>query len=201
MPVNRNVVNIDTELLSPQRGEDFGARGAQHLQIEADDIEMPGGITVVKNPQRLDRCQIRERGRIPSGYFRSADDPSRQAPELRQTESTLEVSQPVVVTEIDHFVKPRSLTLAFAMIGGDAVIPEQTKPIGKIPIIGRHNAALAGRDLLDRMKTERGHVRDGTDRPAAIGRAHCMSSVFDENGTASLRKVHQLVEIGWLPAV
>jgi len=89
---------------------------------------------------------------------------------------------------------------------GHAVAAQQAHAPGQGRIIGGDGAALAGRDGLDRVEREHGHVAQaaGPDRGSRAVRAGVVGAdgvagILDHGGTARPRDLGQAHEIGTLP--
>ena len=80
----------------------------------------------------------------------------RQLCQLADAQGALDVGQPVIVAQVDHFVGEGALGSALAEIGRDAMIAKPSHAPGQFGVVGRDRAALAGRHMFDGMKAERG---------------------------------------------
>ena len=90
---------------------------------------------------------------------------------MLQPQGARDIGEPVVETQQNHFVAPLAFALALPRITADPVIAEAPQHFGRPRIAGRHHPALAGGDVLDRMKAEDRHMLHAAQTLATIFRA------------------------------
>src|SRR5690349_12822222 len=127
MIVQRDVMNVYSEALLPERSEYGRAVGLTLFESEADDVEMPRRGPIAPHHQGLNR-QV-AKGFIVSGCnVPTARDPLCEPVELRIAQGTLKVGDSIIEPEIEHLVFPRPELLSLPMVGADAVIAKKSCP-------------------------------------------------------------------------
>ena len=76
------------------------------------------------------------------------------------------------------------------------VLPQQTKPLGMVWIVGRDHPPLAGRDDLAGMETETGHFRMPADRLALVTAADRTGGVLQDLYSMFLAQREETIDIG-----
>src|SRR3989449_8942662 len=97
-------------------------------------------LHVRRHAQWMDRIQARERAVIPTGDRPTTSDPSREFLELAQAQGALHVRDPIVVSELDHLIKPGSSFRPAAVIGGNSVGAESLDRLREFRSRGREHA-------------------------------------------------------------
>jgi hypothetical protein len=97
--------------------------------------------------------------------------------ELAQSQRTLQIAQPVVVTEIDHVIEPRTLLIAAEMISADAVIAKAAHAVGGFKAGRGNNAALTRGHGFDRVQTENVEIGQLADGDTAIAGTEGMARI------------------------
>lgn len=136
-----------------------------------------------------------EGGVVAGGERAAAGDEPRQLGELAQAERALEIGDAVVEAEGALFVVPGSVVGSKARgIAGDAVGAELAELAVEGLVVGEYRAALARRDVLDRVERERGHVCmdarrrlqgafvvsiRGSERVSGVFDDHCADAIGD----------------------
>ena len=193
--VNREVVNVDADVLRSQVLE----RGlTQCCSVLADDphrVQMPRAAPVVRldeGPQTLD---LGKGQRICVRKITPGSNPCVELRHLGGTEGTVDVRQPVVEPELCDVVRPRSEFASLPEVGVDAMVAETAHPAGELGVVGHHHAALSRREVLDGVEAEGGHVCDAADAAAAVHRSRRMARILDEQEAVPVGDRQQLVQI------
>ena len=152
--MNREIVHVYADPLISQAEKNGFPVHAEPIEINAHHKQMPGMKDISRNGQRPNVLGFRKRFQISVGDRSSALQKIRQFFQLRTSQSTLNVADSVVKSEIGHFIKPRTRFFPFPEISRDAVVtkPQETVVLGFA--VRRHHATLAGCDVLNGMKTE-----------------------------------------------
>jgi|SRR3974377_345687 len=103
-----------------------------------------------------------------------------QAPKLRKTKCAGDVRQSIVESESNHLVVPGTGVLTLPGVIGNPVVAKQTQSLGQSIIVRNDHSAFARRDVLHRMKAERGHVRDRSNLAAVILGAKGVAGVLND---------------------
>src|ERR1700677_1286555 len=112
MPMHWNVVNVDSDVLRPQREKNLGAVSGKLLQIEADWIKVPRRIHVDSHAGKHNSRETCERGGVASGNLPPARKIRVQLFQLRQSEGARDIGKPVIETQQHHLVMPLPIGLA-----------------------------------------------------------------------------------------
>ena len=149
-----------------------------HDRVLVEDVGPPG-----RDDRRPDR-QVREprvvagRDRLPAGRV------ALQLVELAQADRGGDIGQPEVVAE--HLVV---VSLAHALV------PVQPEPVGQPVVVGRDQAALAGRHVLRAVQAERA-VPEAADPSAPELGAVRLAGILDDRQAVTVGDGHDRLDVG-----
>ena len=121
--------------------------------------------------------------------------------QLLNAQGTGNVSQAVIETQQHHFVMPLPRGLPLARVAADAVIAKAAQRLGELRIVGRDHAAFSGGDVLHRMKTEDGHVRQAAHPTAFVLGAQGMAGIFDHDQPVALGQFKNRLQVGGMAGI
>ena len=110
-------------------------------------------------------------------------DESVELAELDEPDRGLQIGHPVVeaeLVEVGQQVRAAGRGGAAPRRRDGAVVAQQLGAGGELGVVGRHHAALAGRDRLARMETRSSRRRRGRRPAASIRRAGRAGGVLDD---------------------
>src|SRR5881628_4209128 len=154
--VDQRVVDGRPDVLGSQGLDDGIAVDGEAIEPEEDDEQVPGMPKSLPKSRELDIRRAIEALAIAERKQISSLPEAVELGELRETESGLEVSQPVGVPGLADLVTPGTLRVRRAY----PVVAHGAQSFGEI---------IPGCDQLRRMKRQRRHVGEGPDRPALEG--------------------------------
>ena len=124
---------------------------------------------------------ILERPVIHLGYLAALGVHIVQPLKLDQPDGRIQIVHVIFVAEIGNFIVPAvaGLLASLPCVFVDATPTQTPQLCGQPFIVGRYHAAVASRQILDRMKTETYAVAIPAYHPCRKHRATRMGSIFD----------------------
>ena len=148
-------------------------------------------VAVQRRPRRrgrqLDPVLAGEQLAVAGGDLVATRHPAVEPPQLAQPERALDVGDAVVEAErpASRSTRPVGRRRAHAL-ARDAVRAEAAQPAAQLVVLGGDDAALAGRDRLDRVERERRHV--GAAGPPTFAPPRCPPSAWQPSSITIRRR-------------
>src|SRR5579863_9430800 len=90
---------------------------------------------------------------------------------------------------------PLTHRLTLSGIAADSMISKTTQRLGKDGVVRRDYPTFAGSQMLHRVKTENGHMRNRADATPTILRTQGVTSVLDHNQAVALSQFQDRIQI------
>jgi len=178
--MHRDVVQVDHDVFGTQGFEHLAVAGLDAVELQANDIQMVGTVTVRVLPRKGER-QVAQEFVVAPGNLVAALDVSVQSRHLAGPQYSLDVGHSVIEAQRHLLVIPRPVhgMRHQIRITGDAVAAQKAQTGGQRVVVRHGHATFARGDDFDGVETKNGDVTE-----AAV--ANGLALVLAPNGVGGV---------------
>src|SRR5206468_3213975 len=164
MQMQGNEMDAGTDLVLLEQLDEFVTADAQSLEIQLEDIEMPGMLPISGESRSGDFWNVLEPLGILGGNALAGLPKLITLLELLNTDGRRQVRQVVFVARGENLIVPGPLgRVPLPGVLADPVEAHDPHTLGPLWVLGRRHAAFARRDRLGGIKGEAGDIANGAN--------------------------------------